>query len=157
MIEINLESTEDLIKELEMETKSPLPTPPVGFTVVWYDAARNDPGAEKAAIVTKVEGPGKLVLTIFPPNGMPIFNKKGILHTSHPVHERRGNAVSKNSGSWDYPAGITVPKSHNDLHLAELNKKIDSLKAQLAEASAIKDRQEKPESLKKAVAGKQGN
>jgi hypothetical protein len=126
-----ISATEKRINELELEMKHPLPTPPVGTPVVWYDRAQVSEEAQRAAIVTRVEGPGKVTLTIFPPNGMPLYNKKGTLHVSHEIHDRRGNAVSKNSGSWDYTSRTSRPKSHNELHIAEIQKKIDSLEAQL--------------------------
>ena len=128
------------IAAAEAELKSPLPTPKVGASVVWYDRADNRDGAEIAAIVTKVEGPGKVTLVALRPFGM-AEHKKGCLHVSHKIHENRHNTVSKNAGSWDYLVGTKAPKEDFNLHVETINERIAVLKAQVAEAEAIKQKE----------------
>jgi hypothetical protein len=123
-------SNEALLAAVEAEIASPMPTPPVGTMVIWYDRADTRPGGERAAVVTKIEEPGKLTLTIFPPNSMPI-HKQGCLHISNPIHERKSNAVSRNSGAWDYLDFTDIPKVHYEPHLKRLGKKRDSIKANM--------------------------
>jgi hypothetical protein len=124
------------IEETESELASPLPTPPVGTLVVWYDRGVKAADAQRAAIVTKVEGPGKVQLTVFAPNAMPM-HKIGSLHISHSVHEKAHNSVSKNSGGWDYRDGEMIPGEHYDLHRNVLNTKLESMRKSLDEAKQI--------------------
>lgn len=139
--EIDLGPITEQLEKVEAEIKSPLPTPPVGTPVVWYPRATLDRDNQIAAIVTKVEGPGKLTLTVFRPQSMPDATRRGCLHVSHPIHENRHNSVSQNSGAWDYPEGVTIPKSHRDLHLEQLQRKRDSIQDQLSEATEIAKKQ----------------
>lgn len=139
--EVDLGPIQDQISAVEAEIKSPLPTPPVGTLVVWYPRAARAIENQIAGIVTRVEGPGKITLTVFRPQGVPELNHRGCLFVDHPIHEKRANSVSVNSGSWEYPELVKPDKSHFDLHLAVLNKKRDSLKEQVRVASEIKNEQ----------------
>ena len=121
----------DLIADLEQQLKNPLPTPPVGFPVIWYRKAEVKPGAELAAIVTKVEDAGKVCLTVFPPQGMQDPTRRGSLHVRHEIHQKRHNSTSVNCGSWDYPIGTEAPESHYDYHTNRLKQRIASLKESL--------------------------
>lgn len=139
--DIDLSPMKEQLRQIDEELKNPLPTPPIGSTVVWYPRAAVEEGNRVAAIVTNVEGPGKLTLTVFKPLATPDPTRRGCLHVSHPVHEKRANSVSINAGAWDYPDDVIPGKSHYDLHVAALNKKRDSLVDQIANASAIQTAQ----------------
>lgn len=137
MKEIDLDPIKAQIEGIETEMKLPMPTPPIGTLVVWYKKADIKLMSQIAGIVTKIEGPGKLSIITFSPNQM-AKHVMGSLHVTHPIHDNRHNAVSQNSGAWDYPDGIAIPKAHRDLHLESLQKKRDSLVAQLDNATEIK-------------------
>jgi len=135
--------TEPLVKqieEVEAELASPLPTPTVGTMVVWYDRGQKVAEGKRAAIVTKIEGAGKVQLTVFAPNAMPM-HKIGSLHISHSVHAKAHNSVSKNNGGWDYRDGDDAPDSHYDMHREMLTAKLAAMKHQLVEAEQIAARE----------------
>ena len=134
---IDLAPIKTQIEKVDAEIKAPFPTPPVGAMVVWYARADVREGAEIAAIVTRVDGPGKISLTAFRPQGMPDPTRLGVLHVNHPTHLSKHNSVSVNTGAWDYPDGTIPPKSHYARHTEALNKKRDGLLDQLSQAEAI--------------------
>jgi hypothetical protein len=128
------------IEELKQLEQSPYPTPPVGTTVVWFNAARQNPERpfEDAVpgIVNRIDGPGRVTLVVFPPFGMP-SHKRSSHHVSHPIHLQRANSVSIDSGSWDYPQGTKPPKEHYHLHLAELTAQRAEAERNLAHNDAV--------------------
>ena len=142
------------IAKIDEELANPLPTPPVASMVVWYPRADIDPENQIAGIVTKVEGPGKLTLTVFRPQGMADATRRGCLHIEHSIHENRHNAVSQNSGAWEYPDWVEIPDSHYDLHRDQLMKKKESVQKQIAEAEEVSKKQETAAEQKKPVARK---
>lgn len=139
--EIDVEPIKEQLAKVEADLKSPLPTPPVGTPVVWYPRAQVGADNQIAALVTKVEGPGKVTLTAFRPQGTADPTRRGCLHVSHPVHEQRANAVSVNAGAWDYIEGWDVPGEHYELHRGVLEIKRDSLSDQIAVATDMKKQQ----------------
>jgi hypothetical protein len=124
------------IERVESELKSPYPTPPIGTLVVWYDKGDISSDNQRAAIVTQVEGPGKISVTVFPPRAMPA-HKKGVTHVTDPMHEKRHNSVTVMSGAWDYPDHVAAPKSHLSFHIASLEKKKEILETQLQQVEAV--------------------
>jgi len=149
--EIDLAPMQDMLANVEKEMKNPIPTPPVGTTIVWYAKALVEDDSKIAALVTKVEGPGKITVTAFRPQGMADPTRRGCLHVSDPIHEKRHNSVSMNSGAWDYVAFTKIPKEHYQLHLDALAKKRDSLIEKLATAQSIKSKSKQVESLDKEL------
>lgn len=133
---IDIEPLLSQIDDTENEMLYPLPTPPVGTMIVWYDRGQKIDGSQRAAIVTKVEGPGKLQLTVFAPNAMPT-HKIGSLHISHPVHTKAHNSVSKNNGGWDYRDGDDIPDTHYEAHRNVLQTKLTGMRRSLEEAEQI--------------------
>ena len=130
----------DQIELLEEAKKNPLPTPPVGFPVQWYE--NNDQSNPRAAIVVKVEEPGKLSLTVLPPNGMP-RHIQGCWHCSHDIHQIRGNNNTFRSGSWGYTDG-KPPKDHLKAHVEHLDKRINTMlddRRKNEEAKAYREQQ----------------
>ena len=107
----------DMIKR---EKDNLLPTAPKATMVLWYD--RNMEDREYSALVTEQQGPGKLELVIFKPRGMPM-HKQGVLHRSHPVHEKRADSSTIRNGSWDYPQNVKPHRSHFEYHLAEIERR----------------------------------
>lgn len=138
---IDLDPIKQQIVAIDEQIKRPEPTPPVGTAIVFYKHAVVNPGKELAAVVTQVLGPGKVTLSYFPPNAFPCHST-GARHVSYLKVKERSVEALKNQGVWDYPAGTVVPKSHNDLSLATLNAKRDSLFASLENATKIKKEQE---------------
>lgn len=122
------------IEELKALEASPLPTPPVGTTVVWFPGAKRDahrPYEDAvAAVVTKIDGSGRVTLVAFAPHAVP-SHKRSSHHVDHPIHLQRANSVSVESGSWDYPQGTTAPKAHFATHLAELSRQRAEAEANL--------------------------
>ena len=127
----------DYLTEEKARLKHPMPTPPIGTMVVWYDRAHYTPENQKAAIVTAVEGPGRVGLTIFGPRAHPI-HKIGVLHHTHEAHQNRNNVMSQQNGSWSYPDGVKPDKSHLDLHLDQIQAKIARLEADIEKSSPKK-------------------
>ena len=140
---INVGPIKDQIAVTESELDNLLPTPPVGTIVVWYERGRVEASAQRAAVVTKQEAPGKLTITVFAPNAMQ-SHKQGVLHVTHSVHEKAHNSVSKNSGGWDYVEGTKIPESHYKIHLDVVEGKLVTMRAQLAEAERIFASESKP-------------
>ena len=108
------------LDKIRAEKQDPLPTAPVGMMVNWFEC--NETDRCYAAIVTMHEGPGKLKLTVFKPNAVPV-HKMGVLHRSHPVHKDSHNTNTMRCGAWDYLAGQNPLKAHFALHLAELERR----------------------------------
>lgn len=124
------------IASTERELASPFPTPPVGTVVIWYERGIKDAANQRAAIVTRQDGPGKLVLTVFGANAM-AQHKTGSLHVSNPVHAMLHNSMSKNNGGWDYCDGYVIPDEHYEIHNRQVQAKLACMRGQLAEAEAV--------------------
>lgn len=112
-------SAKDQLEAIRTARLDPLPTPPKGWAVNWFEA--NDDTRCYAAIVTNQEGPGKVELVIFKPRHHAI-HKQGVLHRSHPIHRQRHNTITMGNGTWDYLPGQNALKAHRELHLRELDK-----------------------------------
>lgn len=116
------------------------PTPPIGWNIHWF------PGGDQrnpvAAIVTAVEGPGKIAVVTFPAGGWPVHHK-GVHYIHHPVSKREGSPLKVRNGSWAYMPDTKIPREHNDLHKEVVAKK----RAAIEQAEA--DRKKKEEQGKK--------
>ena len=110
----------DLLEQVQAQKSSPLPTPPIGWQVNWFE--QNKPDLCYAAVVTAVQAPGKLELTVFKPRHFPI-HKQGVLHRSHPAHEGRANPATISSGSWDYLPSQRAHKAHYEMHVSQLERR----------------------------------
>lgn len=115
------------IKALEEELKTGvLPTPRIGETIIWFPenktADQLGVSLARAAIVTAVEGPGRLSVLVFAPNSEP-RHRKGVWHTTWPGHQKPGNETTKTNGSWDYVDRKT-PAKDRDLHSDAIKAKI---------------------------------
>jgi hypothetical protein len=128
----NTEHLEKQLYDLDEQMTRPLPTPVVGTNVQWFARGAVSPETAQAALVVGVEGPGRLKLTVFPPNGMPV-HKQGVLHVSHSQHETRGNAATVHNGAWDYLPNWKLNKSSPDynLHLDHLNRRKETVKREI--------------------------
>ena len=113
-----------LLASLKKQKDNPFPTPPIGWMVQWFDRNRTDECS--AALVTNVQGPGKLELTIFKPRHFPI-HKQGVLHRSHPSHLKPSNPNTVTNGSWEYLPMQRPHKAHYELHLAQLEAREDAM------------------------------
>lgn len=132
----NTAHLEQLVRDLEAQLKDPTPTTPVGEPVAWLDRGVVSPETTFAALVTQVEGVGKVKLVVFKPNAMPI-HKVGVVHISNPQHQIPNNATTVRNGAWDYPEGARVPSPHYEYHkryiterIANIRREIEQLKAQ---------------------------
>lgn len=85
-----------------------VPTPKVGTIVLWYDRNIYEPENAKPAVVLQVEATGKVGLKIL--RFGDDVHKKGVHHRTHPVHDRRANEATMESGSWEY-IGEVVPEA----------------------------------------------
>lgn len=111
---------------VDEQAKNPMPTPPIGLHVWWYDRGQRGEGRETAAIVTAIESPGQIQLTIFRPNSIAI-HKNGVKHVGDLQHTAPANPQTVNSGSWDYINNKTPPKEHYDFHKKVLTKRRDGI------------------------------
>lgn len=120
---MSTDSMTEQVKQLEEQLKKPLPTPHIGCMVLWYPRGRIETENEVAAIVTAIEGPGKVKLTVFKPNAMQ-EHKQGVHWSGHPAMEGKDFAQARiHNGVWDYETNTNVRKSHYDLHREQLQRK----------------------------------
>lgn len=125
---------------LEAEANDIQPTAPVGWSVLWYPGG--DVRNPVAAMVTAVEGPGKIAVIAFAPGGFPVHHK-GVHYIHHPLSKRASNAQVSRCGTWDYlPDSGKTPSSHLTLHRESVAKK----RATLDQAEA--DRKKREEAIK---------
>lgn len=108
------------LEQIRVQMDLPLPTAPVGTNVQWFEM--NEDERCYAALVTRIEGPGKVQVVVFRPNAMP-QHRQGVLHRSHPVHKNRHATETMRNGAWDYPPGVNPLKGHRELHLKELKRR----------------------------------
>lgn len=135
----NADHLEQQIAELREKQRAATPTPPVPYLVAWYDRGIVSPDSTFAAIVTGIEDSGKLKLTIFKPNSIPI-HKLGVLHISHPQHKIPSNACTVRNGAWDYPPGEKVPATHLSYHKEKLEEKIITLTREAFGVKQVEDK-----------------
>lgn len=76
--------------------------PPVGTIVQWFPHAdvTVEPVSVASGIVTSVEGPGIVSLTLFKRNSAPLY-LQGCRHVTDPFHEGRRESTQR-SGGWDF-------------------------------------------------------
>jgi hypothetical protein len=113
-------SVREQLDEIKRLRENPLPTPPIGERLQWFEANQDD--RCYAAVCTRQEAAGKIEIAIFKPRHT-VIHKQGVWHRSHPVHQNRHNNVTVNNGSWDYLPGTVIPKSHRDRYLRELDQR----------------------------------
>ena len=130
------------IKDTEAEMKVLTPTPLVGTAVNWYRGA--DKEKSYAAVVTLIQGVGKVKLSVFEPDKF-VTHKTGVLHITDPTHEKRANRTSKDCGAWDYLEGVEPDETHFELHLALLEKRKGGFVVQLKEAEKRNAEELKPQ------------
>ncbi len=97
------------------------PTPKVSDTVIYY--TRGDKNFPVPGIVSSIEGPGKIKITVYPFQGM-LQHKSGCAHITHWVHDRP-NDTTKNNGAWDF--NREPPADAYEVHEAELTKRENQL------------------------------
>lgn len=124
-------TAQELIADLEKQMKNPIPTPPVGLPVQWYDGDnREDP---RAARVTRIEGPGRVAVMVDRPVGT-AFPKGNVKHVTDPLvkKDNRHPEVVK-CGTWDFVPGMfsRVPPQFFDLHQSHLEKQKKAHEASL--------------------------
>lgn len=131
------------LAEIEKEKRRPQPTPPVGMPIVWY--LNGDRRLPRAAVVTDIEGPGRIAVAITPKNSQTL-HRTGVHYTHHPDCEDEDDQpkntpqVARN-GTWDYVPGYfsTIPREHFQPHLDLIEKREVSLLKQMeAEEAALK-------------------
>lgn len=119
---------------LEAERANLQPTPPIGTVVQWYKGG--DKREVRAAQVTAIEGPGRVVVVINEPSAFP-KTLKGVFHESHRIHERNNNQTTVRCGSWGYIPGTKPEDSHYNVHREELEKRLNNLRKADEEAAKI--------------------
>lgn len=124
---MDITATLNRIKE---EKANPLYTPHIGCEVQWSDRGEGDP---IAAIVTAIERPGVVKLTILRPNAHPGF-KNGVQWAKTPAVLANPHDPSRvHNGTWDYAPEVKPPKSHEQLHIRELERREDAAHKQKIE------------------------
>jgi hypothetical protein len=120
-----------MAKEPENPNKDLLPTPPVGWPVVYFEPGDSKMEQPIAATVTAVEGPGRLKLAVQKPMKM-IEHKVGVFHVTQPeILEGKW----KNKATWHYLDGMTNAKCF-DYHKAEVARL-----AKIREDGAVRQRE----------------
>lgn len=129
----HLEALEKQLYNLDEQLRELLPTPPVGTLVQWFQRGTIAAENARAAIVTAVEEPGRVKLTILPPAGMPI-HKQGVFHASHPIHQQKGNSSTVNNGAWDYRPDDRQNRnsSHWNMHRDKLTQRKETVEKEIA-------------------------
>jgi hypothetical protein len=140
---------QEILDGAKAQKKSPLPTPPVGYAVQWYEGGRRE--NVRAAIVTKVEGPGRVMLAVISPNSFVIH--KSVHHADHPVHKRQNAPEAARNGTWDYLPDTKIPASHHKLHIEQLDRQITAVENQILEVEQRKEEEIKNRTEKLAAAG----
>lgn len=125
---------------IERDEALRLPTPPVGTTVQWYD--HGDIRFPTAAIVTEVEGPGRVKLAVFRVNALP-QHKPGVYHVDSLIHDQANNQTTYRCGSWGYPQGVKPPKEHYELHVQDVERRKEHLRKAEEAAKAAAELHEK--------------
>jgi hypothetical protein len=76
--------------------------PPVGTIVQWFPHAdvTVESSGIAAGMITSVDGPGIISLTLYKRNSAPIY-LQGVRHVTDPFHENRRESTQK-SGGWDF-------------------------------------------------------
>lgn len=97
------------------------PTPKVSDGVIYH--AYGDKRNAAPAIVSEVEGPGRIKVTVFPFNGM-LQHKGGCHHVTHWIHDKP-NETTKMNGAWSFPR--EAPVDAYEVHEAELAKRENAL------------------------------
>lgn len=110
----------NLMEKLKRDKESPLPTPPIGMAVQWFDRDKDD--MAYAAVVTAIQAPGKLELAIFKPRHHTV-HKQGVMHRSAEIHQRKNNPTTVTNGSWDYITGQRAVQRHYQEHLQEIERR----------------------------------
>lgn len=114
-------------QELEADKAVRLPTPPVRSTVQWY--LKGDLREVAPAIVTGIEGPGRLQLCVFPKNSFP-QHKTGVFYVGHRAIQNPSNPHTPRCGSWGLEEDFEIPDSWYKVYEADLERRT----AMLAEA-----------------------
>jgi len=97
------------------------PTPKVGDPIIYHP--ESDKRREVPAVVSKVEGPGKIQITVFPFQGM-MQHRSGCHHITHWIHDNP-TAFTRQNGAWSFAR--EAPADAYQLHEAELAKRENSL------------------------------
>lgn len=97
------------------EFEGMIPTPRVGDAVLWYPKGRVDAENAIAAIVTRVEEVGKIAVTVFRPNAMPLY-RMGVHFIGHPIAANSRAGAIANSGLWGFQDGDEPQPRHYRLH-----------------------------------------
>lgn len=143
------------LDNIAKERKRPMPTPPVGMPVVWF--LGGDEANPRPALVTQVEGPGRVSLVVLPLNTMP-QHKMGVLYKDHPDMEEANTPAKRTKGSWDYIPGFPsmIPKEHFEHHKQLLDRREKQAMAQLEqeerEAAAMAARKKESAAKREAAA-----
>lgn len=140
------------LNQIKAEKAAPLYTPPVSTHVQWFDRGE---GAPRAAIVTEIERPGVVKLTVFNPTSGPSFKRGVQWKRSKHVQDHPNDQGKVHNGTWDYPPEEKPPKAHEQFHIAELEKREEAAQKQKVQYDiAEAKRQELLEAKKKpALAG----
>ena len=136
---------------LEEDKENRLPTPPIRTPVQWY--LGGDRGQATAAMVTGVEGPGRLMLVIFQRNSIPM-HRTGVYYVTHRMVTDKTNgtvgATLKEKGSWGLEEGFKIPESWYAVHDADIARREANLVEGERQAAAAAEIFEKKQAERKA-------
>lgn len=116
-----------------------IPTPPVGFRVLWY--APNRVNFPVPADVIAQEAPGIIAVHAWPsPNGKTV---RGIPFMDSRDAKLPDGPMVKMNGKWGYVEGQNIPNSHYAFHKKELERAEARAKASEEEMRRIREEYEK--------------
>lgn len=119
---------EETLKKIAAQKETPSPTPPIGTMVNWFE--RNEEEMRFAAVVTRIQGAGKVELAVQKPRHH-VIHKQGVLYRGDPIHEKRANPATVAAGSWDYIEGVKIPHSHFSYHLNDLERQEKAIRQEI--------------------------
>ena len=109
-----------------------LPTPPIGFNVVYH--VRGDEKSTAPAFVGAQESPGYVELIVFP-STTPIKRMAVQWHGS----AEKGSPSVLQHGTWSYVDGVRPPTSHFTLHQEEIERREKKKKQAAIEQKQIEE------------------
>jgi len=126
-----------VLENLQSEKDNLIPTPPIGRIVLWYERGYVSPDHAQPAVVTAVEGPGRISVCL-------LAKSRGAIKTGVKFHKLEGATDSRvqttyRFGCWNYIEGEAPTKNtHPDYqpHLKSISEREQVYKTrQSAEAN----------------------
>jgi hypothetical protein len=103
------------------------PTPVVGFPLNYYLKGDHDQNDPVAAVCTKIEGVGRIAMTVFRPGGH-VAGYTGIYHISHPMAAK--------AHTWSFVEGLPGKDQYRLARAENAKKKRQQAEAEIQQREA---------------------